>query len=887
MALQCSLGGGPLPCPVIAGVGEKSRTVCTVPCFPCVRDGSDGAHVQSFGRARVSSSTMRPVVIRSNSLVQRGVTEEAGIYCCSTSRLCAGPTLDYLFSQNPSLSPEGSFMLQMAPSTRRKSSGRRPRHRSCQVVALGADPRSGQGTQGTPPGKKGAKKFAPSKLGYHPLEDLPAHEKGKGLIPEGQLTPAEMARTIAEVHSEGILFASTVPDDDSVLGTDINYLVDHNGEFYLELNDDDEILRNLEGDPTCSVLIGFGTMDEVSLGDVVEEVDEDSDNDSNDGSGPDDDSDSEEVVVELTEEDLQFWGAMFPGGLGRLLESFTPEAMGTLGAWGGLETLQWIHPREFATRLADAATADNGREMDHPTKRITVTGVVRRATSEEETRIRELWDENYVEYDDRSDSDTEFGASFEDSAHEEGEEVEGYGEDEEDAEGSDRKGGSSAKGTAGRGGRADGASKGRGLLGGGVLSGVIRDGIWMGEPINMLANKRGASAKQAPLEELHSGPTAASAAAAAFPGGDVALGGTSGNEGVISPGKTLNGSVQGLGREESGMSPLGGDSESSRMDEPEPGPDSEGEGGDGGESTSPRSSEQSAEGSGANGDGDGDSGGAGDVARSSSGSGSRVETRLVITASGSQVTVSRRHGAEVVGMGGVSSFRVEGLDGAVFPGEAESSSDEEGIIEISVSADGSGDIIIYGEGGCIKVIEGTDDGVDGGTIIELSGGSGWGEEGEEEEEEEDEAEVGTSLYKLEILNIQLDSSSGLQESVDATAWGLARPDMLAQSASSIVERANSLERARSCMADLVLRETGTSVDEVFMVGIDHLGIDLRVRTGIELKTLRFPFRYPAINERFAEKLLDELLRPRAPQSRSNPKRNRQPKRVKGRFKRPT
>ena len=29
-----------------------------------------------------------------------------------------------------------------------------------------------------------------------------------------------------------------------------------------------------------------------------------------------------------------------------------------------------------------------------------------------------------------------------------------------------------------------------------------------------------------------------------------------------------------------------------------------------------------------------------------------------------------------------------------------------------------------------------------------------------------------------------------------------------------------------------------------MVGVDHMGIDLRVREGMEMKTLRFPFKYP-------------------------------------------
>ena len=53
---------------------------------------------------------------------------------------------------------------------------------------------------------------------------------------------------------------------------------------------------------------------------------------------------------------------------------------------------------------------------------------------------------------------------------------------------------------------------------------------------------------------------------------------------------------------------------------------------------------------------------------------------------------------------------------------------------------------------------------------------------------------------------------GAQEAVEVAHWMAARPDMLAHASSAIIARANSLERARRCMADLVLREHAIAAD---------------------------------------------------------------------------
>ncbi|CAM6033748.1 unnamed protein product [Sphagnum compactum] len=228
------------------------------------------------------------------------------------------------------------------------------------------------------------------KCGYHPLEELSKLEKEEMLAANGRPTAAAIARTVAEVNWYAAIFASLVSDEDPVFGTEVQYLVDEHGDLYFEMNDDNEFLSNLSSAQTSTVLIGFRSMDEVQLAHLIEEEGDDDDEDisdfdeedgSNGGSSDDD----------LEDFDVQFWDEGLPGVADAFQGSLSPESLGALNVWGGSETLTWVHPLDFATKMAQAAAADHIEDFARPSKRLTVKGVVRRITDEEETYVRSLW----------------------------------------------------------------------------------------------------------------------------------------------------------------------------------------------------------------------------------------------------------------------------------------------------------------------------------------------------------------------------------------------------------------------------------------------------------------------------------------------------------------
>lgn len=49
---------------------------------------------------------------------------------------------------------------------------------------------------------------------------------------------------------------------------------------------------------------------------------------------------------------LQHFWEELASGEGGLHDGLSPESMGSLGGWGGPETLAWVHPLEFATKIS-------------------------------------------------------------------------------------------------------------------------------------------------------------------------------------------------------------------------------------------------------------------------------------------------------------------------------------------------------------------------------------------------------------------------------------------------------------------------------------------------------------------------------------------------------
>eukprot|EP00850_Spirogloea_muscicola_P012985 SM000086S23037 [mRNA] locus=s86:220846:229992:+ [translate_table: standard] len=594
--------------------------------------------------------------------------------------------------------------------------------------------------------------------GYHPLEELSKPDRRNKAVraTEHVLSSAELARTIAEVNAEGIIFNSVVPEDVTVLGTDVNFLVADNGDVFFELDDDEEFLHNLETSQNCTLLVNFGKWDDVMMSDFIEEVDgvgwievvDDEDSDSDSSGDYDDDSGN------LLYEDSEMWEAMLPGGVESFYDSITPEAMGSLGGWGGPETLNWVHPMEFATRLAHVAEHDYAKEIDNPCLRLSISGIVRKVTADEEEYVRELWDDRFIapDTDDEESSDVEEADSIPKPSN----------SSVAPSDDSDRQANSDMEqeeaGTSPK--------------------GVVRNGVWMGELISGRA-QRGKG--WAPGENLR---RRTRNALGVGPKEDKMQGSTAESSGVAEVVEGLSG-VKGLIERARQAVGLGTDQQQ---------PD--------------RSSCSEVE----------------DQA-CSSGEASAADTAK----SASQVEVEVPEGDYVVDVGEDGSATFTWM-----PATAKKSLED-------LLRSNKGKVLAV-EGGEFVFAAETED---------LDGDKIWEEFGEG---------VGASFYKLEILTIQLDSVSGIQHTIDVADFCSASPDLMAHASGSIAEVVNTHKRRE--MAALCLREKDLQVEEVWMVGVDRYGLDIRVREGIEIRTLRFPFRRPATNERQAEQMIQDMLHPR-------------------------
>ncbi|XP_052188078.1 uncharacterized protein At3g49140-like [Diospyros lotus] len=119
----------------------------------------------------------------------------------------------------------------------------------------------------------------------------------------------------------------------------------------------------------------------------------------------------------------------------------------------------------------------------------------------------------------------------------------------------------------------------------------------------------------------------------------------------------------------------------------------------------------------------------------------------------------------------------------------------------------------------------------------------------------------TSLYKLEMIKIQLVSAHGHQTIVEED-FTKAKPDSIAHSAAKIVSRLKAGgEKTTQALKSLCWRCKGIQAEEAALIGIDTLGFDLRICSGTQVQTLRFTFNARATSEYSAERQLDDLLFP--------------------------
>ncbi|XP_043811948.1 uncharacterized protein At3g49140 isoform X6 [Manihot esculenta] len=121
----------------------------------------------------------------------------------------------------------------------------------------------------------------------------------------------------------------------------------------------------------------------------------------------------------------------------------------------------------------------------------------------------------------------------------------------------------------------------------------------------------------------------------------------------------------------------------------------------------------------------------------------------------------------------------------------------------------------------------------------------------------------STIYRLEIMRIELFSVYGIQSAIGLEDFQDAEPDILAHSTSAILEHFS--EKGIRCNAALkaLCKRKGLPAEGASLIGVDSLGIDVRIFCGVEVRTHRFPFKVRATCEAAAEKQIQQLLFPRS------------------------
>ncbi|KDP42858.1 hypothetical protein JCGZ_23800 [Jatropha curcas] len=121
----------------------------------------------------------------------------------------------------------------------------------------------------------------------------------------------------------------------------------------------------------------------------------------------------------------------------------------------------------------------------------------------------------------------------------------------------------------------------------------------------------------------------------------------------------------------------------------------------------------------------------------------------------------------------------------------------------------------------------------------------------------------STFYRLDIMRIELFSVYGIQYTIALQDFQDAEPDFLLHSTSAILEHFS--EKGIWCNAALkaLCKKKGLHAEGADLIGVDSLGIDVRIFSGVEVRTHRFPFKVRATCEAAAEKQIHQLLFPRS------------------------
>nr|XP_016470500.1 PREDICTED: uncharacterized protein At3g49140 [Nicotiana tabacum] len=121
----------------------------------------------------------------------------------------------------------------------------------------------------------------------------------------------------------------------------------------------------------------------------------------------------------------------------------------------------------------------------------------------------------------------------------------------------------------------------------------------------------------------------------------------------------------------------------------------------------------------------------------------------------------------------------------------------------------------------------------------------------------------STIYRLEIIKIELFSVYGAQLAVNLHDFQDAEPDILVHSTPAIVEWFRQQGIKCKFALKALCRKKGLRVERANLIGFDSLGMDVRVLSGTEVRTHRFPFKVRATSVVAAEKQIRQLLFPRS------------------------
>uniref|UniRef100_M4CGN8 DUF2470 domain-containing protein n=1 Tax=Brassica campestris TaxID=3711 RepID=M4CGN8_BRACM len=125
----------------------------------------------------------------------------------------------------------------------------------------------------------------------------------------------------------------------------------------------------------------------------------------------------------------------------------------------------------------------------------------------------------------------------------------------------------------------------------------------------------------------------------------------------------------------------------------------------------------------------------------------------------------------------------------------------------------------------------------------------------------DEDDMTSSVYRLEIVGIELLSLYGTESSISLQDFQDAEPDVLVHSTSAIIERFNNRGISSGIALKALCKKKGLHAEEANLISVDSLGMDVRVFAGAQVQTHRFPFKTRATTEMAAEKKIHQLLFP--------------------------